>query len=101
MSLAESGHKSYLVRPTSRGPAPRVNRISVVAGLRETMRVGWRPMRTGSQKSSPAARDAERASQHAELASATAMQVGPRLKNKTDTPLRGMPATSTRQQKGA
>src|SRR5450759_4474548 len=52
ISLAESGQRSYFVRPMSREPAPRVKRISVVAGLSETMRVGATPIRTGSPKSS-------------------------------------------------
>src|SRR3982751_6408227 len=54
-SVAESGQRSYLLRPTRRDPAPMVKSISVVAGLSETMRVGGATRLTESPKSSSTA----------------------------------------------
>jgi len=99
-SLAESGQRSYFVRPMRRDPAPSVNRISVVAGLSETIRLGTAPIRTGSPKSSRAAADVLLDFSHATMASAKRDNENDRLrKTKTDTPLKGMPATSTRQRR--
>src|SRR5207247_8269369 len=80
-------------------PAPRVKRISVVAGLSETILVGAAPMRIGSPKSSCAADGARLAFSHAASASGKHKDKRQRReqKNKTDTPLRGMPATNTRE----
>jgi len=101
MSLAESGHRSNWERPTRRDPAPNAKSISVVTGFSDTMRVGGWPIRTGSPKSSLTVATCERGCSHAASASAqtTRTRKDRRLKIKTDTPPRGMPATSTRQKK--
>src|SRR5688500_6255229 len=51
---ASSGQRSQVVRPTTRGPTPNVNRISVVAGLSETMRDRTAGGGSGSPASSSA-----------------------------------------------
>ena len=88
-----------VVRPIRRLPAPRAKKVSVVAGLSETMRDGAvAGTRIGLPKSSRSAGVACSLRLHpASVAATMTSQIERAGKNKTDTPPRGMPATSTRQ----
>ena len=88
---AESGHRSHVVRPTTRPPAPIAKSTSVVEGLSDTMRVRGAPMRVVSPKSST--------SMAAVVAAEPASRVGVHATTPAERPSDAVAATRTIREK--